>query len=92
MPKEKNQPLAVSHQPSGLKWNGKGSLSDIPARDLTDAEVKDFGGYEKLIASGCYEAINNEVPVQIETLIARGETLTGERNDIERLINRDSEE
>lgn len=55
MPKEKNQQSAVSNQPSGLKWNGKGSLSDIPARDLTDAEVKEFGGYEILIASGCYE-------------------------------------
>jgi len=27
-----------------LKWNGKGTLEGVPARDLTDQEVKWFGG------------------------------------------------
>lgn len=59
-----NQTSAVSYQRSGLKWNGRGSIVEVPARDLTNAEVLEFGGYEKLIASGCYEAIDNEQPVE----------------------------
>ena len=62
MPKEKNQPLAVSNQRSGLKWNGRGSLSDVPARDLTDAEVIEYGGYETLLASRCYEPFDGNTP------------------------------
>ena len=80
MPKDKNQQLAVSNQRSGLKWNGKGSLSDIPARDLTDAEVKEFGGYEKLIASGCYEAIDAKF---LETVDRQ---IIGSADDLERLL------
>ncbi len=42
-----------------LKWIGhlKGieGLTNIPARDLSDEEVTQFGGEKTLIASGCYE-------------------------------------
>jgi hypothetical protein len=38
-----------------LIWNGKGFLPGIPARDLDDDEVKEFGGEKKLLASGLYE-------------------------------------
>ena len=40
-----------------LKWNGTGFLPGIPARDLTDEEVKEFGGEKKLIATGLYEPV-----------------------------------
>ena len=38
-----------------VKFNNKGSIPGIPARDLTDEEVKDLGGEVKLIATGLYE-------------------------------------
>lgn len=38
-----------------LRYNGKGFLPDIPARDLTDEEVKTLGGEEYLLASGLFE-------------------------------------
>jgi len=38
-----------------LIYNGKGFLVGIPARDLTDEEVKQFGGEKKLLKSGLYE-------------------------------------
>jgi len=38
-----------------LIHNGKGFIPGIPARDLTDEEVKEFGGEKKLLATGLYE-------------------------------------
>ena len=38
-----------------LKYNGKGWLPGIPARDLTDEEVKEYGGEMKLLATKLYE-------------------------------------
>jgi hypothetical protein len=42
-----------------LKWightQGVEGLFNIPARDLTDVEVKQFGGEKVLLASGLYE-------------------------------------
>ena len=32
-----------------------GSLPNVPARDLTDEEVKQHGGEKELLASGLYE-------------------------------------
>ena len=43
-----------------LIWKGTAWLPGIPARDLTDEEVKQFGGEKKLIASGLYEAPKKE--------------------------------
>lgn len=38
-----------------LKYSGKGShLPGIPARDLSDDEVRKFGGEQKLISTGLY--------------------------------------
>lgn len=37
-----------------LKYIGPSFLVGIPARDLTDAEVKQLGGKEKLLATGLY--------------------------------------
>ncbi len=37
-----------------LKYIGKGFITGIPARDLTDEEVKGFGGERKLVDTGLY--------------------------------------
>lgn len=44
-----------SRKLEGLRWNGKGSIIDVPARDLTHAEVVQYGGYEALLRSGVYD-------------------------------------
>lgn len=38
-----------------MRWNGKGFLPGIPARDLTNEEVERFGGEEALEETGLYE-------------------------------------
>lgn len=38
-----------------LKYVGDGFIPGIPARDLTDEEVKQYGGEKKLLATGLYE-------------------------------------
>ena len=43
-----------------LKYIGNKFLPGIPARDLSDEEVKQFGGEKKLIATGLYEAPKKE--------------------------------
>ncbi len=40
-----------------LKYVGNGSLADIPARDLTDDEVKIYGGEEFLLSTGLYAKV-----------------------------------
>lgn len=42
-----------------LKWNGKGSLAGIPARDLTEEEVNKFGK-TLLLRSGLYEEVKSK--------------------------------
>jgi hypothetical protein len=51
------------------KYNGKGFIAGIPARDLTDEEVKQYGE-KRVLASGLYEKVKerkakkeNDVPV-----------------------------
>ena len=44
-----------------LIYNGKGFRDGIPARDLTDEEVKELGGEKYLLATGLYE---KEAPKQ----------------------------
>lgn len=39
----------------GLRYKGDGAMIGIPARDLTDAEVRQYGGAAALIATGLYE-------------------------------------
>ena len=43
-----------------LIYKGTGFIVGIPARDLTDEEVKEFGGEKKLLATGLYEAPKKE--------------------------------
>ena len=45
-----------------LIYTGGGFLPGVPARDLTDEEVKEHGGEQKLIASGLYEKPKAEKP------------------------------
>lgn len=37
-----------------LRYVGNGFLAGIPARDLTDAEVEQYGGADELLATGLY--------------------------------------
>ncbi len=43
-----------------LKWKGTGFLFGVPARDLTAKEVDDYGGEEKLLATGLYEKVEDK--------------------------------
>jgi len=45
-----------------LRWNGKGIVYGIPARDLTDEEVKEYGGEAKLLRTGLYEKMETPRP------------------------------
>lgn len=40
---------------AGLKWNGMGFMLSVPARDLNEKEVEQYGGKEYLLNSGLYE-------------------------------------
>jgi hypothetical protein len=48
-----------------LKYNGNGFLAGIPARDLTDDEVREFGEKE-LLATGLYSREEKTEEQQIE--------------------------
>ena len=54
-----------------LIWKGTGFLPNIPARDLTDEEAKQFGGERSLLASGLYE--KETPPKKRETTKKEGE-------------------
>jgi len=43
-----------------LKWNGKGFLYGIPARDLSDEEVEKYGGLVYLVGTGLYELVEEK--------------------------------
>lgn len=46
-----------------LKYIGNGSfIIDIPARDLTDDEVKLYGGVVALVKTGLYEKVEEKSP------------------------------
>ena len=47
-----------------LKYNGNGFLPGIPARDLTDDEVKELGGEKKLLATGLYSKEKSEQEIE----------------------------
>ncbi len=42
-----------------LRYNGKGFVRGVPATDLTDEQVKQYGE-RRLLRSGCYEKVNNK--------------------------------
>lgn len=41
-----------------------GWVADIPARDLTDKEVRQYGGEKRLLATGCYQKPKPEAAVE----------------------------
>lgn len=43
-----------------LKYNGRGFLHGIPARDLTPKEAEKYGGVDALVQSGLYEIIESK--------------------------------
>jgi hypothetical protein len=44
--------------PVRVRWNGRGWMPGVPARDLTAEEVEAFGGVRWLVNSGCYEVVS----------------------------------
>jgi len=48
---------------AGLRYTGKGFVNNVPARDLSEDEVLQHGGYDLLIKSGCYEDIKQDEAV-----------------------------
>ena len=46
-----------------LKYIGKGFIPDIPTRDLTDEEVRKYGGEADLLKSGLYQRGGVQTPV-----------------------------
>jgi len=59
----KQQPL----HSNGMKYVGDGTfLPGIPARDLTEAEVVEYGR-KRLLASGLYVESKPERPAEVET-------------------------
>lgn len=50
-----------------LKYIGTGSLIEIPARDLTEKDLKDIAwtgwNAEKLVASGLYQRVDTQYQV-----------------------------
>ena len=55
-----------------LKYNGKGFYPGIPARDLTDEEVKKYGGVKFLTELGIYEKPRQK-KLEKEEIIEEGE-------------------
>jgi hypothetical protein len=51
-----------------LRYNGKGFMVGIPARDLTDDEVKKYGGAKFLLSLGLYEKpkAKKEIKIVVE--------------------------
>lgn len=43
-----------------LRYRGAGFVLGVPARDLTDEEVKAAGGEKALLATGLYEAVKKQ--------------------------------
>lgn len=62
-----------------LKWKGTGFLPGIPARDLTDQEVEEFGGEKYLVGTGLYEKPEDEKTVKMTTKKSKNTTLTVDR-------------
>jgi hypothetical protein len=48
-----------------LKYIGDGFIPGIPARDLTDEEVKKYGGGKFLLSTGLFEKPKKKVKVKI---------------------------
>ena len=58
-----------------LVFNGKGFIPGIPARDLSEAEVKKYGGVKYLLSLGIYEkpAKKKKFEIKKEEIIEEGE-------------------
>ena len=55
-----------------LKFIGKGFIPGIPARDLTDDEVKKYGGVKFLVGTGLFEKPKKKKEIEVE-IIEEGE-------------------
>jgi hypothetical protein len=49
-----------------LKYIGKGFIPGIPARDLSDEEVKKYGGAKVLLETGLFEQPKKKILVEIK--------------------------
>jgi len=74
-----------------LKYTGGGyggSQPGIPARDLTDSEVIQFGGESALIATGLYEKPIEVVARRGKSDSPIGQTLNGDAEEIRKLARK----
>lgn len=63
-----------------MKYKGNGFLQGVPARDLTDDEVKLYG-FKRLLDSGLYEEERKKKSKRLETAPAAVEDIeNGTRN------------
>jgi hypothetical protein len=93
-PATNSQPTAASTQAPEiegevLKYTGASFLVGVPARTLTAFEFQQFDipTQWEIIRSNLYEWGMSE-PVNESADPARGETLVGEREDVESFLNR----
>jgi len=63
-----------------LKWNGSGFLDGVPARDLNEDELDQYGGKEFLLGTGLYaeeastsKPKSKKQPSSEETEVKKGE-------------------
>ncbi len=56
-----------------LKYIGKGFIVGIPARDLTNEEVKKHGGVKFLLSTGLYAKPKGKIKVKVVKTIGEGE-------------------
>jgi uncharacterized membrane protein len=56
-----------------LKYIGTGFIAGIPARDLTAAEVKKYGGAKFLLSTGLYAKPKKKIKVSKIKIIEEGE-------------------
>ena len=62
-----------------LRYKGNGFIAGVPARDLTEAEVKKFGK-DKLIQSGVYQEVRKPRPKKIDKPEKQAEVKYNARN------------
>jgi hypothetical protein len=51
-----------------LKYIGNGFIPGIPARDLTEDEVKKYGGVKFLVSTGLFEQKKPKKKVEVEII------------------------
>lgn len=54
----------MTKQATAMTYRGAGFVLGVPARDLTEDEVKALGGEKALLATGLYDVVKKQAPAQ----------------------------